>query len=120
MEKTVRFSVSLPRPLALELDRVCESQNGNRSELIREALRAFFGNIGRALRAGESNFRRRVRERAYDLWERDGCLHGRDQDHWCRAEGELDRRSGKDRRTTAARFRHEDLRTGIDRRLGAY
>jgi Arc/MetJ-type ribon-helix-helix transcriptional regulator len=119
-ERTVRFSVSLPRPLALELDRVCASQNSNRSELIREALRHFFENLKRAVRTGESYFRRQVRERAYDLWERDGRLHGRDPEHWARAEGELNRRSGTDRRMAAVRVRHEDLRTGIDRRLGAY
>jgi Arc/MetJ-type ribon-helix-helix transcriptional regulator len=119
-ERTVRFSVSLPRPLSLELDRVCTSQNSNRSELIREALRHFFETLKRALRTGESYFRRQVRERAYDLWERDGRLHGRHTDHWTRAEGELNRRSGTDRRTSAVRVRHEDLRTGIDRRLGAY
>ena len=105
-ERTVRFSVSLPRPLSLEL--------------IREALRHFFENLKRALRTGESYFRGQVRERAYDLWERDGRLHGRHTEHWARAEGELNRRSGTDRRTSAVRVRHEDLRTGIDRRLGAY
>ena len=47
-------------------------------------------------------------------------LHGRHTEHWARAEGELNRRSGTDRRTSAVRVRHEDLRTGIDRRLGAY
>lgn len=23
---------------------------------------------------------------AYELWERDGCIHGRDIEHWCTAE----------------------------------
>jgi hypothetical protein len=23
---------------------------------------------------------------AYELWERDGCIHGRDIEHWCQAE----------------------------------
>ncbi len=23
---------------------------------------------------------------AYELWERDGCIHGRDIEHWCAAE----------------------------------
>lgn len=23
---------------------------------------------------------------AYELWERDGCIHGRDIEHWCEAE----------------------------------
>ena len=23
---------------------------------------------------------------AYDLWERTGCIHGRDIEHWCEAE----------------------------------
>ena len=28
----------------------------------------------------------RIRERAYHLWEADGCPHGRDRDYWERAE----------------------------------
>lgn len=23
---------------------------------------------------------------AYDLWEKNGCIHGRDIEHWCEAE----------------------------------
>ncbi len=23
---------------------------------------------------------------AYELWQRDGCIHGRDIEHWCEAE----------------------------------
>lgn len=23
---------------------------------------------------------------AYELWERNGCIHGRDIEHWCQAE----------------------------------
>lgn len=32
---------------------------------------------------------RRVRERAYQLWEVDSCPEGRDREHWLRAEREL-------------------------------
>lgn len=31
----------------------------------------------------------RIRARAYELWEQDGCPEGREQDHWLRAEREV-------------------------------
>jgi DNA-binding NtrC family response regulator len=31
----------------------------------------------------------RVRERAYAIWQREGCPSGRDQEHWRRAEREI-------------------------------
>lgn len=31
----------------------------------------------------------RIRERAYELWEREGRPHGRDSEHWKTAEKEL-------------------------------
>lgn len=31
----------------------------------------------------------RIRERAYHLWEAEGCEHGRDMEYWCRAEAEI-------------------------------
>jgi hypothetical protein len=34
-------------------------------------------------------WQRRVRERAYTLWEREGRLEGRAEEHWFRAEAEL-------------------------------
>jgi Protein of unknown function (DUF2934) len=40
--------------------------------------------------AGEADgHERRVRERAYAIWEREGRPHGRDRDHWFAAEREL-------------------------------
>lgn len=32
----------------------------------------------------------KVRERAYSLWEQNGGEHGRHEEHWQRAEAELD------------------------------
>jgi Protein of unknown function (DUF2934) len=32
---------------------------------------------------------RRIRERAYALWRADGCLAGRDREHWLRAERDI-------------------------------
>ena len=32
-----------------------------------------------------------IARRAYALWEKEGRLHGRDRDHWSRAERELGR-----------------------------
>jgi hypothetical protein len=31
----------------------------------------------------------KIRERAYQIWEREGRAHGRDQDHWHAARREL-------------------------------
>jgi hypothetical protein len=30
-----------------------------------------------------------IRERAYHIWEREGCPHGRDFEHWVQAQVEL-------------------------------
>jgi Protein of unknown function (DUF2934) len=32
---------------------------------------------------------RRIRERAYDIWTREGCQHGREMEYWLRAKAEL-------------------------------
>ncbi len=32
---------------------------------------------------------RRIRERAHEIWEEEGRPHGRDQEHWQRAEAEV-------------------------------
>jgi hypothetical protein len=34
---------------------------------------------------------RTVREAAYYIWEKEGRIHGRDQDHWLRAENDVRR-----------------------------
>jgi hypothetical protein len=31
----------------------------------------------------------KIRQRAYGFWENEGRLHGRDQEHWLRAEAEI-------------------------------
>lgn len=41
-----------------------------------------------------------MQKRAYDIWEREGRPHGRDADHWSRAEQELRNRMGEDRQDT--------------------
>ena len=30
-----------------------------------------------------------IKQRAYEIWERSGCLHGLDKEHWEQAEKEL-------------------------------
>ncbi|HEV2559270.1 MAG TPA: DUF2934 domain-containing protein [Microvirga sp.] len=30
-----------------------------------------------------------IRERAYQIWEQEGCVHGRDKEHWHAAKLEL-------------------------------
>jgi len=39
--------------------------------------------------AGSAIRKERIRRRAYELWEEDGRPHGRDQEHWRRAEAEM-------------------------------
>jgi hypothetical protein len=36
---------------------------------------------------------RRIRERAYDIWQREGRPHGRDAEHWRRAAAEIEAES---------------------------
>ena len=36
-----------------------------------------------------NDFIHKVRERAYQIWEREGCPEGRESEHWHRAEQEL-------------------------------
>ncbi|MEX0696950.1 MAG: DUF2934 domain-containing protein [Dongiaceae bacterium] len=36
-----------------------------------------------------ANIYDRIRERAYSLWEREGRPHGRQMEHWLRAESEI-------------------------------
>jgi hypothetical protein len=31
----------------------------------------------------------RIRERAYDIWTADGCVHGQSDQHWLAAEREI-------------------------------
>ena len=38
--------------------------------------------------------KQQIRERAYELWEREGRPHGRHMDHWTQAEREVEDRSG--------------------------
>jgi hypothetical protein len=36
---------------------------------------------------------RRIRERAYDIWQREGRPHGRDAEHWRKAAAEIEAES---------------------------
>ena len=42
----------------------------------------------------------RIRQRAHEIWEREGRPEGMDADHWSRAEQELRNRMGDDRQDT--------------------
>ncbi len=35
------------------------------------------------------DFEEHVRQRAYELWEANGCLQGFEAEHWCQAEREI-------------------------------
>ena len=45
--------------------------------------------IAREKRAIEESLRQRIEQRAYEIWENEGGPHGRDVDHWLRAEAEI-------------------------------
>jgi hypothetical protein len=36
-----------------------------------------------------TNLDESIRRRAYEIYEQEGCVHGRDQEHWLRAEAEV-------------------------------
>jgi hypothetical protein len=40
----------------------------------------------------------RIRDRAYEIWQREGAEHGRHADHWLRAEAEIE---AEDRKAAA-------------------
>ncbi len=44
-----------------------------------------------------------IRERAYNIWVREGCPHGRDHEHWVRAQIEIEAeaRGGRGARSKA-------------------
>lgn len=44
-------------------------------------------NISEGLLRGGQN--KLIAERAYEIWEQEGCPEGRDQEHWLRAEAEI-------------------------------
>jgi hypothetical protein len=39
--------------------------------------------------SGTEAIRERTAQLAYAIWEREGCPHGRDREHWMMAEAEL-------------------------------
>lgn len=43
----------------------------------------------KAARSAKGSLQERIKQRAYELWEADGRPHGRDAEHWARAEREL-------------------------------
>ena len=52
------------------------------------ALRVYGHTSMEANRMG-TEFLKRVRERAYQLWEAEGCQHGHDMEHWLRAAAQI-------------------------------
>jgi hypothetical protein len=43
----------------------------------------------KAARSAKGSLQERIKQRAYELWEADGRPHGKDAEHWARAEREL-------------------------------
>jgi Protein of unknown function (DUF2934) len=66
----------------------------------------------------ESDREKRVRERAYQIWQRQGEPHGRADEHWAQAEAEIelehelaaDRAAAGQKPTTEAPLRSEPAR----------
>jgi DUF2934 family protein len=66
----------------------------------------------------ESDREKRVRERAYQIWQREGEPHGRAGDHWAQAEAEIelehefaaDRAAAGQKPTTEAPLRSQPAR----------
>ena len=42
-----------------------------------------------AKKAAEIDAEARIRQRAYELWEQNGCVHGHDLAHWLQARQEI-------------------------------
>jgi hypothetical protein len=40
------------------------------------------------------NDQQKISERAYFLWQREGCPHGKDMDHWLQAEQDMEQQQG--------------------------
>jgi len=49
-----------------------------------------------------SNRDEKIRQRAYELWERDGAQHGRDQDYWHEAVEQIDAEERAEKSPTSA------------------
>jgi hypothetical protein len=66
----------------------------------------------------ESDWEKRVRKRAYQLWQREGEPHGRAEEHWAQAEAEVeiehepaaDHSAARQKPTTEAPLRSEAAR----------
>jgi DUF2934 family protein len=66
----------------------------------------------------ESDREKRVRERAYQIWQREGEPHGRADEHWAQAEAEIelehelaaDRAAAGQKPTTEAPLRSQPAR----------
>ncbi|MBV9086991.1 MAG: DUF2934 domain-containing protein [Acidobacteriaceae bacterium] len=46
-------------------------------------------NTPQSTKRNTGNLEEMIRQRAYELFQQDGFQHGRDQEHWLRAEAEL-------------------------------
>lgn len=40
-------------------------------------------------RSPDETVKQKIEQRAYEIWESEGCPYGRDFDHWLRAEAEI-------------------------------
>jgi hypothetical protein len=44
--------------------------------------------------SGGGNLEIRIREKAYSLWLKDGCVQGKQDEHWERARVEIEEKDG--------------------------
>ena len=54
-----------------------------------------------------------ISRRAYEIWQRDGCCHGKDCEHWAQAEQELRNETNhfpKDRKQDSVSFQQTEAK----------
>jgi len=61
----------------------------------------------------QSDRQARIRERAYQIWVEEGRVHGKDHEHWRRAERELVEAESSGKRPAAARPRRTSAKAPV-------
>jgi len=55
--------------------------------------------------------RREIENRAFAIWEQEGCPHGKDQEHWTRAVAELEREASQRSKAKATAKKNAEKET---------
>ena len=80
-----------PREIARKLEQATRMVSGVSDPTTYERLKAWIGELREGLRQRQEvrRLNHKIRARARELWEQEGRPHGRDKDHWLRAEAEI-------------------------------